>query len=204
MRRAITGIGAIVAIVLYAAYFASGANDGFGFVEWLRSLFTRASLVVDTISGSDDPMTEAVNKALAFIAAKEGFSSRAYADPPGQSQKFSIGYGHQIVPGDGLSTTSVITEEEGFSLLASDVAKSVDDVYSTITVDLTSTQAAALISFRYNVGGAAFRNSTLVKLLNSGDIEGAASQFLKWIYAGGKVSNALIARRNAEQALFLS
>jgi len=45
----------------------------------------------------------------------------------------------------------------------------------------------------------------LLKLLNSGaDINTVANQFNRWIYAGGKVVNGLINRRNAEKALFLS
>lgn len=202
--RFISGLLLIAGIAIYAAYIASGANDAYGLLEWLRSLFTRTALAVDSITGDDDPMNEAVKIALAFIANKEGFSSRAYPDPPGQSKTFSIAYGHQIVSGDGLTLTTVVTEEQGFDLLSNDVQSAVNDVYSAVTVELTPTQAAALISFRYNIGSGAFKSSTLVRLINSGDIAGAAAEFLRWIYAGGKVNNALVSRRNDESALFLS
>lgn len=201
----LTVLGGIAAYLIYAN---SEAVDAFGFFEWLRSLATRAALAFQSrfsnIAGDEDPMTKGVSIALDFIASKEGFSARAYPDPPGQRSKFSIGYGHQIVSGDGLSPTSVITESEAYDLLSRDVQASVDDVTSFVTADLTANQLAALISFRYNVGSGAFQGSTLVSLLNSGDYAGASEQFGRWVYANGAVNNSLVQRRNAEQSLFNS
>lgn len=189
----------------YLAYRASGAEDVSGLWEWLRSIATRASLKInsfieDFMTGDDTQ--KAVTKALDFIASKEGFSSRAYADPPGQSTKFSIGYGHQITGSDGLSTTSVIDESEGFELLSQDVQTSVNDVLDSVNVDLNVNQLAALISFRYNVGSGNFSSSTLLRLINAGDFDGAAAEFPKWIYANGQVNSGLVSRREAEQNLF--
>jgi len=39
-------------------------------------------------------------------------------------------------------------------------------------------------------------------LLNSGDYDGAANEFLNWTKAGGRVLNGLVTRRNAEKSLF--
>lgn len=207
-HRTLLLIGLLVAAALYVAYTVSGADAIYGLWDWLQSLVTRASLKVNALMGvivPSDTQTEAVAIALDFIAGKEGFSSRAYPDPPGQSAKFSIAYGHQIVPGDGLALTSVVTESEGRDLLSSDVQSRVDCVFSTVTIDgLTANQLAALISFCYNVGCGAFQSSTLVSLINQGDLEGAANEFSKWVYANHVVSNALIARRTAETELFLS
>lgn len=191
--------------VVYLAYRASGADDITGLWEWLRSLATRAALKLNSILGdvmSGDDQTKAINKALDLIAQQEGFSSVAYNDPPGSST-YSIGYGHQITPGDGLSTSSKITEAQAYELLSDDVQSRVDCVLGSLTVDVTVNQLAALISFAYNIGCSAFHSSTLVKLLNSGDTEGAAAEFSKWVYSGGQVSESLVSRRETEQNLFL-
>jgi lysozyme len=47
-------------------------------------------------------------------------------------------------------------------------------------VPLTQNQFDALVSLVFNIGGGAFRKSTLLKKLNAGDIQGAADQFLVW------------------------
>ena len=38
----------------------------------------------------------------------------------------------------------------------------------------------------------------------AGDMDGAAREFDRWIYAGGKVLNGLVKRRAAEKAMFLN
>ena len=58
------------------------------------------------------------------------------------------------------------------------------------------------MSFSYNVGGAAFSNSTLLRNLNAGDIVGATAQFREWNRSGGRVMQGLVNRRDAEVNLF--
>ena len=58
--------------------------------------------------------------------------------------------------------------------------------------------------FAYNVGTGALQKSTLIKLLNAGDTQGAADQFLRWNKAGGQVVAGLTRRREAERKLFLT
>ena len=60
----------------------------------------------------------------------------------------------------------------------------------------------ALTCFTFNLGAGNLANSTLLKKLNQKDYEGAAEEFEKWIYAGGKVLAGLVRRRKAERALF--
>jgi lysozyme len=55
-----------------------------------------------------------------------------------------------------------------------------------------------------NVGMGNFRSSTLLKFLNGGSLEQAASEFLRWCHAGGFESAGLLARRQAERAMFLT
>jgi lysozyme len=79
-----------------------------------------------------------------------------------------------------------------------------DFVDSVVTVPLESYQKAALVDFVYNEGEEAFQNSTMLRLLNEGDYDGAADQFPEWDIAGGQVNECLVKRRAAEQQLFLT
>ena len=105
---------------------------------------------------------------------------------------------------EGENFDDGITEEEALELLELDMPEAIECVSNFVDVDLTDDQYAALISFVFNVGCGAFRNSTMLKLINSNMIESAAQQFMRWNKAGGKVVKGLTNRRAAERDLFLS
>jgi lysozyme len=132
----------------------------------------------------------------AFIKRQEGLSLSAYADGSGQS----IGYGHHIQLGENIQ--SPITQEEADALFDSDISSAVQAVSNAVKVQVSQDQFDALVDFAYNVGAPAFRNSTLLTLLNQGNFAGAAQQFSRWIYSNGSINQGLIARRDAEAGLF--
>lgn len=134
---------------------------------------------------------------LDLIKSFEGFEPEAYLCPAGV---WTIGYGHT---GDVVEGQSV-TEEEAEELLLQDVAFAEDTVNSLVEVELSQQMFDALVCFVYNVGVGAFEQSTLLRLLNQGQMEEAAEQFLRWNKAGGKELAGLTRRREAERALFLS
>ena len=76
-------------------------------------------------------------------------------------------------------------------------------ITDALRVDVTQSQFDALVSWAYNVGLGAAKQSTLMRLLNAGDVPGAADQFLRWNRAGGVVLRGLTRRREAERDLFL-
>ena len=127
----------------------------------------------------------------------EGVKPEAYRAPAGM---WTLAYGHT---GD-FEEGQTITEEEAEELLRQDVAFAEDAVTDFVEGDLTQGQFDALVCFVFNIGVGAFRESTLLRLLNQGDSEGAAEQFLRWNKAGGKVLAGLTRRREAERELFLS
>ena len=72
-----------------------------------------------------------------------------------------------------------------------------------VMVPINQDQFDTLVSFAFNVGVGAFRKSTLLKLLNQGNYEGAKDEFQRWVYGGGRRLAGLVNRRNHEAELFL-
>jgi lysozyme len=107
------------------------------------------------------------------------------------------------------SFSGAITKDQARELLVQDVKISETTVQNAVTVKLDQSQFDALVSFIYNVGAAAFRGSTLLRLLDESDYNAAAGQFLRWNQAQDPVSHMLESnpgltnRRKAERDLFL-
>lgn len=134
-------------------------------------------------------------RGLALIRQFEGLRLAAYkcpADVP------TIGYGTT----KGVKMGMTIDKAEAERLLRDDVARFEQYVDKLVTVPLTQGQFDALVSFCYNLGPANLEQSTLLKYLNTGLYADAASQFMRWNKAGGKVLAGLTARRAAEKSLF--
>ncbi|WP_341792938.1 lysozyme [Rickettsia endosymbiont of Ceutorhynchus obstrictus] len=115
----------------------------------------------------------------------------------------TIGYGHAIKPHEQAQLDSEITKEQAERLLDEDVKQVQMDLSRYCHVHLTVNQKAALISFIFNCGSAAFRNSTLLKRLNEGKYAEAADQFLRWVFVKDKELKGLVKRRKLERAIFL-
>jgi lysozyme len=126
----------------------------------------------------------------------EGLELTAYQDVAGI---WTIGYGHT----GGVKEGDTITLEEAELLLRKDLRRFEATVSKVITAKLSQNQYDALVSFTYNVGERAFIKSTLRRKLNQGDYAGAAEEFPRWVYAGGKIVKGLQNRRAQERALFL-
>lgn len=139
-----------------------------------------------------------------LITRFEGFESKPYLCSAGVP---TIGYGSTYYA-DGtkvqLNDDKVLTKDDAIELLKANIVKFEDVVNNNIDVPLNQKQFDALVSFAYNVGVNAFRDSTLLKKLNNEDYIGAADEFLRWNKIGSKISRGLTARRVAERALFLS
>lgn len=144
-----------------------------------------------------------VNKAgIELIKRWEGCVLKPYLDAIGIP---TIGIGTIKYPNGKKVTMKdpAITEKQAEEFLMDHLAKLCDDVERVVIVPLNDNEFAALVSFAYNLGIGALSSSTLLKKLNAGDRVGAADQFLRWDYAGGKRLAGLTKRRQAERALFL-
>lgn len=134
-------------------------------------------------------------KGIDLIKRFEGLRLRSYLCP---ANVWTIGYGHTV----GVTSNQIITSEQAESILKSDLKRFELGVMNAVKVDLNQSQFDALVSLSFNIGLSAFANSTLVRLLNAGDYNGAAGQFERWNQGGGKVLQGLSTRRAAERALF--
>lgn len=133
---------------------------------------------------------------LNIIKNFEGLRLKAYLCPAGVP---TIGYGH--TKGVSLQDPD-ITKERANELLAEDVAQFEAGVNDLVKVPLNQNQFDALVSFAFNLGVGALKQSTLLKKLNSGDYTGASAHFGRWIFAGNKAMPGLRKRRAAERMLF--
>ena len=136
-------------------------------------------------------------KGIDLIKRFEGCRLKAYRCPAGV---WTIGYGHT----NNVRPDDIITQNDAEELLKRDLKVHEDNVKMVVKIALTQNQFDALVSFEYNVGYGAFANSTLLKLLNAGNYNGASKQFERWVYAGDRVLEGLVKRRKAERELFLS
>ena len=101
-----------------------------------------------------------------------------------------------------LKKGDTCTEAQAKEYMAHDLKKFESAVNTAVVVPINQNQFDALVSLAYNIGIKAFKNSTLLKKLNVGDIRGAAAQFDVWNKAGGKVMQGLVNRRAVERKLF--
>lgn len=140
------------------------------------------------------------DKYIKILKSLEGFRSHPYKCSAGVT---TIGYGHsEHMDNIALNTTS-ITEKQATDLLKKDVAQFEHIVKSNVKVPLTDNQLAALTFFAFNIGENAFKRSTLLKKLNSGDYDSVPSQMLRWIKIGDSPSVGLSARRHKEISIWL-
>jgi lysozyme len=137
------------------------------------------------------------------IALTKSFEScrlTAYPDPGTGAEPWTCGWGST---GADIREGTVWTQAQADTRLHEDLDRAGQAVNGLVHVVLSQPQFDALCDFTYNAGAGNFRSSTLLRLLNAGDMAGAADQFDRWVFAGGQIMPGLVRRRAAEKALFL-
>ena len=132
---------------------------------------------------------------LELIQHFEGCKLAAYKCPAG---KWTIGYGSTRDVYEG----KVITQVEAGERLRRDLWDAEGAVSRLVTADLTDNEFAALVSLCFNIGAGNFGNSTLLRLLNTEQVDRVPHEFLRWDHGGGKLQPGLHFRRLAESELF--
>jgi lysozyme len=145
------------------------------------------------------------NNGLELIKKFEGCRLTAYPDAGTGGAPWTIGYGwtHSVkeLPVQAGMTISQTMAED---LLRIGIVQFEKCVSQLLQVSVNQNQFDALVSFAYNVGKTKFANSTLLKLVNESDFDGAAMQFSHWNKASSNVLPGLIYRRAAERECFIS
>jgi len=139
--------------------------------------------------------------AIELIKRFEGYRRKAARLPDG---RWTIGYGHTLTAREGAE----VSEEDAEALLIYDLIAVAHVVNENVFTPLTQNQFDALVSFAFNLGTDAFRSSQVLARLNAGEPLQAACAMELWRkteFQGGRiVLDALVRRRAAEKALFLT
>lgn len=173
------------------------------FLEVLAKVFHLVKSFFD--SGPREPIDEVTDQSakpatfvsqhcIDIIKYYEQFRANTYLDPVGIP---TIGYGDT---GPHVQMGQVITEAEANRRLMDRLGKEfVPGVLGALKVTPPVEHLDAMVSLAYNIGVGAFRNSTLVKLYNKGDVDGAMEQFARWHFSNKVSLKGLRRRRRTEQ-----
>jgi len=143
-------------------------------------------------------MRHITQEGLNLIKEFEGFEPTIYEDAAGYP---TIGYGHLIRPGEKFPKR--ITKAQGEEILRQDVGVAERAVVRLINAPLSDGQFDALVSFTFNLGAGALQRSTLRRKVNREDHAHVPTEFMRWVWAGGRKLRGLIRRRSAEADLYL-
>jgi len=139
--------------------------------------------------------------AVSLLAGLEGYTGGPYLDSAGV---LTDCYGNT----KNVRRDLVRSQAQCQALLEGEALRIGDKILTLTTKPVSTPTLASYISFAYNVGDAAFRGSTLLKLHNQGRYREACEQMRRWVYvtvAGIKVKlRGLVNRRDAEVKLCLS
>jgi GH24 family phage-related lysozyme (muramidase) len=129
----------------------------------------------------------------------------AYPDPGTGGEPWTIGYGStgpDPFNGGRIRKGTIWTREQAEQRFRDHLREFEDGVAKALTNVASQAQFDAMVCLAYNIGLANFGGSTLLRMHNAGDFDGAAKQFLRWNRAGGRVMKGLTRRREAEAAMY--
>jgi lysozyme len=146
-------------------------------------------------------MDNAIKLATDLIIQFEGWSAKAYKCP---ARIWTVGHGRTGKDVKEGMVTTKDAERKWMETKVGDLCSYVrmKALNTTIGLQLTDNQVAALVSFIYNIGEGAFKGSGVRRNLLLGKIDAAVEAWGRWDKAGGIVLKGLQRRRAAEIALF--
>lgn len=142
----------------------------------------------------------------------EGCKLEAYPDPKTGGAPWTCGWG---ATGPSIGPGTTWTQEQADERFDEHLTLFEGMVNNAITTEITQGMFDALVSITYNVGPGGSKKdgiiklksgapSTLLRLVNARDFEGAAAQFERWVSPGSNVERGLLRRRQAERRVFES
>ena len=128
----------------------------------------------------------------AALAAREGCRLRAYRDSVGV---WTIGRGHTSAAGPPAVTDGLcLTQAEADALFAADLRPYVAGVRAALAKPVPQPFFDACCSLCFNIGQPNFAHSSVVRLVNAGDLPRAVEAFLMWDRPA-----AILTRRQGER-----
>lgn len=141
----------------------------------------------------------AILLALPMVVYFEGVELTTYADPVGIPTACVGETDSEVVLRERF------TLQECTAVLGASLLEHGQGVAECINIPLASHEAAAVLSWTYNVGVGAACKSTLVRMINQGyPATQWCAQLKRWIYAKGKVFRGLQRRREAEYRMCIT
>lgn len=136
-----------------------------------------------------------------LVIYEEGLVPYTYADP---AWGWSVPTACVGETGPHIKRGQTYTVQQCLEMLDRRLVVEYLAVVPCIKQDVTVNQAAAILSWKYNIGTAAACGSTLMKKLNAGyPPEVWCWEMGKWVYANGKKLKGLERRRGKEIQLCL-
>jgi GH24 family phage-related lysozyme (muramidase) len=141
-----------------------------------------------------------------IIKTWEGCRLEAYPDPGSGGEPWTIGWGATRVNGAAVRPGDKISQALADELLRAEIHHVAAELYKLVPAvkQYGANQQAALISWAYNVGLGAVKESTLRKRLLAGESGQVVvpQELPRWDKAGSRVLEGLRRRRAAEVELF--
>lgn len=141
-------------------------------MDELKRLLIKGAAVILLASGGSVFISQQGEQ---FVKQKEGLRLRAYKDEAGV---WTNGWGNtkNVVPGSTITMAQAQADFDGHMRVF------VDSVLKSLSpIDLLwQGQLDAYVSLTHNIGGGAFRNSSVAKLHKAGNYPDAALAILRW------------------------
>ncbi len=146
----------------------------------------------------------AIDAAAELCRRFEGLRTRPYLCPAGVP---TIGYGStRYADGRRVQMSDpAITADAAEALLALTLRRDYLPAVLRLCPVLTGhpMRLAAITDWAYNLGAGNLESSTLRRVINAGDWGAVPAQLRRWVNAGGKRLAGLVARREAEIAVWV-
>lgn len=138
-----------------------------------------------------------LSKAMEIIKEFEGLRLKPYYCDAG---KLTVGYGHVILKTENYTQ---ITKAEAIELLLKDLEKFNTAMNNCLKVELNDNQKSAILSLIFNIGITAFKNSTLLGIINIGaKQEQIKIEWMRWVHVKKKFNQGLYNRRLKEWSIY--
>lgn len=132
-----------------------------------------------------------------FIPNVEGFTPTPIWD----YKQWSWGYGTAAGFNQNIKPQGSITREKAWQEAEKKyIIPHYNQLSPLVKKSLSANQWAALLSFSYNAGPGNAKN--IIQTINSGNTADVVARIKKYVYAGGKLNQGLVNRRQKETDLY--